>query len=465
MRLRGVLAAVAACVLLCAGTTGPATAAPPAGGERLVERLEAVPGLTVVRERPAPEGFRFFELTFSQPSDHREPAAGHFRQRLTLLHRGLDRPTVAHTSGYNVPEGPFRTEPTRLLDANQISIEHRFFEPSRPQSADWDDLGIWQMATDEHRIIRALQRVYTAKWVTTGASKGGMTAVYHRRFYPGDVDGTIAYVAPNDVVNERDRHDEFLANVGTAECRAALTALQREALLRRDEMLARLRDHAESRGFTFDRIIGGIERALEMTVVDTRFAFWQYRGVADCDAIPAPTASTRELYSFIDETVQFSFYTDQGIRSYVPYYYQAGTQLGWPDVSVAALDDLLRHEDLLNPRGLVPREIPMSFQPPVMRRIDNWVRHSGEQLMFVYGENDPWSAEPFRLGPRTRDSAVHTVPGGNHGSEIAGLPGERRREATATVRRWAGVGREATVLDDRPSVPGLDDRQLPRRPL
>lgn len=459
--MRGVVTAIATLSLLAVGALAPAAASP--RGDALVRRLESVPGLTVVAERPTENGFRFFELTYTQLSDHRDPASPRFQQRLTLLHRGFDRPTVAHTTGYGVPDGPFRAEPTRLLDANQISIEHRFFTPSRPRPADWGDLTIWQAATDEHRIIQALDEIYTEEWITTGASKGGMTAIYHRRFYPDDVDGTVAYVAPNDVNNRRDSYTEFLDQVGTRRCRSALTAVQREALLRRDEMLARLSALAEREGLTFDRIIGGMDRALEMTVLDTPYAFWQYRGLADCDEIPARGASTDEIFAFLDETVQFSFYTDQGITPYVPYYYQAGTQLGSPHYFPEELAGLFRYDDLLNPRNLVPREIPMSFQPQVMRRVSQWVRHDGQRLMFVYGENDPWSAEPFRLGPGSEDSYVYTVPGGNHGSEIGGLPDSQRSEATATLRRWGGVATD--TMSAGGFLPELDDRKIPRRPL
>ena len=37
-----------------------------------------------------------------------------------------------------------------------------------------------------------------------------MTATYHRHFYPKDVDGTVPYVAPNDVDNDEDAYNEFL---------------------------------------------------------------------------------------------------------------------------------------------------------------------------------------------------------------------------------------------------------------
>lgn len=452
--MRGWLAAVVAGCMLLAGM--PAAAQPV---DELRIRLESVPGLTVFGERPTESGFRLLDLGFAQPADHHHPERGGFVQRLTLLHRGFDRPTVAHTTGYDLPEQPTRAEPTRLVDGNQVSLEHRFFTPSRPEPADWTDLDIWQSATDEHRVIEALRSVYSAHWLTTGASKGGMTAVYHRHFYPRDVAATIAYVAPNDVDNDDDRYDEFLANVGSdPACRRALTTAQREALLRRDEMRAKYAAYAESRGMTFDRIVGDVDRALEAVVVDAPFAFWQYRGQQDCPKIPAPSASTDALYAFFDETVQFGTYTDQGLDSYVPYYYQAGTQLGWQDISHEPLADLLHDPEIGRPRDFVPREIEMRFRPGAMARVDAWVRGRGSELMFVNGGNDPWSAEPFRLGPGSRDSYRYTVPGGNHGSKIENLPPQQRAEAEGTVRRWAGVERPPAPLHtelDRPVVPRM----------
>lgn len=435
----------------------PAGAAPSAD---VVDRLNEVPGLTVVGERPTEQGFRLFDLTFTQSADHRDPRSGTFEQRMTLLHRDIAAPAVVYTTGYGLPSKVSRTEPTRLVDGNQVTIEHRFFGPSRPDPADWGDLDIWQAATDEHRIIEALKRVYRQNWITTGASKGGMTAVYHRRFYPRDVDGTVAYVAPNDVDNDQDAYDEFLAEVGSGPaCRRALVDLQREALRRRAELTAKFRAHAEAEGRTFDRIIGDIDRGLEMVVLDAPWAFWQYRGRPDCGEIPSTDADTDALYRFLDETVEFAFYTDQGIEPYVPYYYQSGTQLGWPDVSDAHLADLLHHRDLAQPRNLVPRRIPMRFEPGRMRGVDAWVRGAGTQLMFVNGADDPWSAEPFELGPGSVDSHSYLVPGANHGADIAGLPADRRAEAEAVVRRWAGAREPATTWSDE-----LDRQPRERRP-
>lgn len=157
------------------------------------DQLLAIPGLSLIEEKPvSTPGYRFFLLNFTQPVDHRHPRGATFQQRISVLHKDVSRPTVMFTSGYGLNVNPARSEPTRIVDGNQVSMEYRFFTPSRPQPADWSDLNIWQAATDEHRIYRALKPIFNENWLATGGSKGGMTATYYERFYPHDMDGTVA---------------------------------------------------------------------------------------------------------------------------------------------------------------------------------------------------------------------------------------------------------------------------------
>ncbi len=83
-----------------------------------------------------------------------------------------------------------------MLDANFVSVEHRFFGPSTPQEKDWDFLTIQQAAGDYHHVRTLLGAIYKDQWISTGISKGGETATYYRFFYPDDVVVTVPYVAP-----------------------------------------------------------------------------------------------------------------------------------------------------------------------------------------------------------------------------------------------------------------------------
>ncbi|MFI1253441.1 S28 family serine protease [Streptomyces netropsis] len=432
-------------------TAGTATAATEPD---IKERILKIPGMSLVEEKPY-EGYRYLVLNYTQPVDHRNKAKGTFQQRFTLLHKATDRPTVFYTSGYNVSTTPSRSEPTRIVDGNQVSMEYRFFTPSRPKPADWSKLDIWQAATDQHRLYQALKPVYGKNWLATGGSKGGMTATYFRRFYPNDMNGTVAYVAPNDVADKEDSaYDRFFASVGDKACRTQLNSVQREALVRRTEIVARYQKWADDNGQTF-KVVGSADKAYENVVLDLVWAFWQYHLQSDCKTVPATNASTDDLYKFVDEISGFSAYTDQGLERFTPYYYQAGTQLGAPTFDSPHLKGLLRYPGIYQPRSYVPRDIPMRFQRGAMADVDRWVREDSTRMLFVYGQNDPWSGEPFRLGKRAaaRDDYRFYAPGGNHGSNISQLVADERIKATAEVLEWAGVAPAAVKKDESRAKP------------
>ncbi|WP_371615955.1 S28 family serine protease [Streptomyces sp. NBC_00454] len=455
-----------------ATAAGPAAAtdATAATTADIKDQILSIPGMSLIEEKPYP-GYRFFVLNYEQPVDHRAPWKGTFKQRLTLLHKDVSRPTVFFTSGYNVNTNPRRSEPTTIVDGNQVSLEYRFFTPSRPDPANWSNLDIWQAASDQHRIFTALKKVYKKNWLATGGSKGGMTATYFERFYPRDMDGVVAYVAPNDVVNKEDSaYDRFFTQVGTKECRDKLNAVQREALVRRDPLEVKYAAAAAENGWTFTTV-GNLDKAYEAVVLDYVWAFWQYSLLSDCASLPvAATASDQEIWDTVDTISGFSAYADQGLETYTPYYYQAGTQLGSPDIKQPHLGNLSRY-GYQPPRNFVPRDIPMTFQPGAMKDVDGWVKHNANQMLFVYGQNDPWGAEPFHLGYGARDSYVMIAPGANHGANVAKLQDGEKALATAKILQWAGVAPAAALADSAKAAPlakpdaQLDQRDVEREPM
>jgi hypothetical protein len=451
--LSGLISAVLAASVLSVVTAAHANA-----DDGIVAKLKTIPGLTIISQQPI-AGYQFFMLNFTQAIDHKHPNKGTFQQRLSLLHKSTDRPMVLQTTGYNVPEYAFRSEPTEIVDGNQISVEERFFTPSRPAPANWSDLDIWQAATDHHTIVQAFKRIYTKNWISTGASKGGMATVYHRRFYPNDVSGSVPYVAPNDVINDEDSaYDRFFQHVGSdAACRSALESVEKAALQRRGALAPKYAQWAADNGYTFTRVMGTADRAWESEVLSSEWAFWQYSLQSDCSEVPAPTASDDDILNFIDLTSGLISGTDQGLEPYFPYYFQAATQLGWPNLRVPFLKGLLRY-DVQPANAALPPELRRPYRGWLaMLDVDNWVRHDASRLLFVYGQNDPWGAEPFRLGSHPHDSYSYTAAGYNHGSDISHLTSAETATATATVLRWAGVAAPATAKAAAavPATPGI----------
>jgi hypothetical protein len=435
------------------------TVAAPA--DDIVTRLQHLPNVTYLNENPSPPaGFREFNLEFRQPVDHRHPGAGTFEQQVTVLHRDIAAPMVVFTSGYFNYESigfTYVTEPTKLTGGNQLDIEHRFFANSLPMPTDWTDLTIWQEASDEHAIVQTFRHIYQKPWLATGISKGGMTAVYHDRFYPNDYTGTLAYSSPNDITNRGDAYINFLAQVGTPQCEADLRRVQIEALQQRAPMETLMQEAADAAGATFTDI-GSLDEAYEFDIIDTPFVFWQFYNneSASCATIPPAGAPVADLYNFFDTaggTTPGGMLndSDQGEELFQPYNYQAGTQLDYPVEPQSYLLGLLHFPNQESARAYVPKSIPMRFDPTVMPDIDHWVRTQGAHLIFTYGSLDPYGATPFRLGPGTRDSAVYVKPGGDHLTLITSLTTAQQQQITATLRRWAGLPPTAAMTAQLPT--------------
>ena len=420
----------------------PADAAPCVGVD-IKDRLACIPGMTVVEitdppdaaQPTVPAGYRRFDIQLVQPVDHGHPEGPTFTQRLSLLHVSETAPMVLASSGYGLSTG--RSELTRTFTSNQVQVEHRFFSPSVPTPPVWTDLTIRQSADDYHAIVSKLKSIYAGHWVNTGASKGGMTSVYHRRFYPDDLDGTVAYVAPNVYGTEDARFVTFLSQVGGAAyaaCRASIVELQKTVLTRRDEITPLMQG-------TYDRL-GGKPIALEHAVLEMPFTFWQYTNPADpqagCGAIPAASAPIATLFDFFSQVTQLGNYGDSGFDYFAPYYYQAATQLGAPGVDDAPILSLLKYRATYNVTTYAPKGVPTVFDPAAMQDVADWVKTKGSSLMFIYGEYDPWSAGAFALGGAT-DSFVYVAAGKNHGAKLTGLTTAEKQAALSTLERWMGA--------------------------
>lgn len=445
-----------------AGVGGTGGTGGSGGTSDILKELEAAPGVLAIQEEPSGlPGYRLFYIDFDQPVDHADPAGQHFTQRLTLHHKDTAAPFVLAATGYYL-FGDYLEEPTSLLSANQLFVEQRYFQPSRPDPADWALLDIQQAASDHHRIVEALKPIYSAKWISTGVSKGGMTSVYHRRFFPGDVDGTVAYVAPHSAGLDDARYVAFLDAVGTADCRKKLEDLEREVLLRRQAMISRMLDQAAQNGLAYDLL--GVDVALEATAGSLSFAFWQYQDPSLCDVVPGAGATDDEVFSFFDQVGLPLFSTDPYVLGFEPYYWQAYTELGTPGVDTAHIDDLLT----IDPKALddLPSIEPEpTFDPAAMEGVSQWLSTEGSRILFIYGENDPWTAAAFDLGG-AQDSYKLLQPGGNHGSSIGGLSEADRQTALSALEAWTGVKPEPAppaVRSLRPVEPPM--RLLLRRAL
>lgn len=438
---RPIGALLALSFLACGGGGGQGSA--PAQPD-ILDQLRAAPGISSVTEATSsiPQA-RFFTLSFTQPVDHRAIGGPVFQERLTLLYRSPTAPTTFVVTGYGINLGQGEAEATTLLQSNQIVLEHRYFAGSAPAGTlDWSKLDIYQMAADQHAVTQALRPILSGKWLGTGASKGGMTSIYHQRFFPQDVDATLAYVAPNSQGLADPRSIAFIdARAGGAYA-PAIHAWQQAIFDHRAEVLPLFQAEAAQEGVTLDDL--GADKALEFAVLEAPFTLWQYGDASVAAQVPPATATPAQLFAFLDLAYGGSAvdsWSDPTLAYFAPYYYQCGVQLGYPAVEDAELSGLnYRGQDL--PQAYPPAGVTESSDAgAAMQDVQAWVSSSAQHIIFIYGENDPWSSEAFDLpaAAQARGNRLYIAPGGNHGSHLASLSDADRSEAYALLSTWLGA--------------------------
>ena len=425
------------------------------------QSFSCIPGLRVLSS--GVDGFGNFRylLAFRQPLDHDNPNGPGFEQRLSLRHVSSASPMVLLATGYELY--PTRDELTDLFVANELSVEHRYFGSSAADGgpSDFAHLDIRQASLDLHRIRAAFASLYPKPWVSTGASKGGMTMVYYRRFFPCDVVGTVAYVAPHSGREGDPRYNSFLSQVGGAarlDCRARLENLTRQLLQKRDLLTASFDDAGYG-------ILGSVDVAFEVSVLDFEFGFWQYVDPDDpnfgCKGLPTGTISDSELRAW---ALDIHGNDDESIRPYTAYYYQAATQLGDPASYDPPFAGLIRYPGKDSARAFLDKSIAVpAFDPAPMADIQGWLATEGASLIFVYGELDPWTAGQFDIG-QALDTLKAFAPGKNHHADIRDLSLNERMAAIAKLERWLGAKVKPGAMFRAPgrAMEEPEHRRLPR---
>lgn len=405
-----------------------------ASNKELYQKLCTLKGVITVDSLPSDYSSEKYVVTIRQPLDHKHPEKGSFTQRVVISHEGFDRPTVLVTEGYGgdyALNPRYRDELAGLFQTNTVFVEHRYFSGSVPDTVDWQYLTAQNSASDLHLITTLFKQIYPQKWISTGISKGGQTALIYRAFFPNDVDITVPYVAPVSRSAEDGRHEPFLNKVGDKKTRQAILSFQREVLKRRGEIIPLMEKFCMEKQLSF-RI--SMNEVLDYCVLEYSFAFWQWGTPAS--QIPANSATTEVLFKHLTEISGPDYFaTGQPTQA---FFIQAARELGYYGYDIEPFKDLLfirTAKDYLQ-RIMLPEGITIQFQPELYKKLTNFIETSDPRLIFVYGEYDPWTSVGITKLDGKKNMFVAIQPKGSHRARINTLPDSLRDKVIKTINLW-----------------------------
>lgn len=401
----------------------------------LEQKISAISAIKEIRPLETSEFSEKYVTYFIQPLDHRHPEKGSFRQRVIVSHVGFDRPTVIVTEGYGAAYAlrpQYREELSKLLNANMIFVEYRYFLESTPEPKDWQYLTAENSADDLHAITTAFKNIYPGKWIATGISKGGQTTLLYRTFYPDDVDISVPYVAPLCYGVEDGRHEPFLHKVSTPENRKIIEDFQLEALKRKATLLPRFEKYCTEKNYSFR---APIEEIYDYSVLEYSFALWQWG--TPISSIPATTASDDEIFSHLLAISEPGYFTADSPNA--SFFVQAARELGYYGYDVQPFKQYLSiqsSEGYLH-RLMLPEELKdMPFDKTLSKKITKFLKKQDPKMIFIYGQNDPWTAAGVTWLKNKKNIHVFIQPNGSHLARINTLPEKEKKEVMELIKQW-----------------------------
>ena len=398
-------------------------------------KLAAIPNVVKLEKRmPVGHFDENYEIWFEQPIDHNNLSKGSFRQRVFLGFENASKPVIVELRGYNIG-GEQAGELAEHYEANQLTIEHRYFTESRPKEIDWNTLTVENAAKDQTIIIDAIRNALypSSKFVSTGISKGCMTVMTHRSFFPENVDACVCYVGPLNFQREDPRVYEFLKNVGTAVERAQVMAFQELCFENRSALLESMKSAAEKENLTWEF---GVENALDYTILEYSFAYWQW-GTKSED-IPSSDATPEEIYQHLIDVVGYGFYESKSVDGLQPYFWAALTEQGIYGYETAPFKKYLNTEEVLKFDWAFPEGITKPYNTEPSRKIKSFLDTSANKMLFIYGEYDTWSATAVDLTSNASERQLfkYVQPKGSHTTRIKTFNTEKQNEIYAIIDRW-----------------------------
>ena len=401
----------------------------------LEQKISAISAIKEIRPLETSEFSEKYVTYFTQPLDHRHPEKGSFRQRVIVSHVGFDRPTVIVTEGYGAAyalRSQYREELSKLLNANMIFVEYRYFLESTPEPKDWQYLTAENSADDLHAITTAFKNIYPGKWIATGISKGGQTTLLYRTFYPDDVDISVPYVAPLCYGVEDGRHEPFLHKVSTPENRKIIDDFELEALKRKATLLPRFEKYCTEKNYSFR---APIEEIYDYSVLEYSFALWQWG--TPISSIPATTASDDEIFSHLLAISEPEYFTADSPNA--SFFVQAARELGYYGYDVQPFKQYLSiqsSEGYLH-RLMLPEELKdMPFDKTLSKKITKFLKKQDPKMIFIYGQNDPWTAAGVTWLKNKKNIHVFIQPNGSHLARISTLPEKEKKEVMELIKQW-----------------------------
>ncbi len=418
-------------------------------------------------------------FNYKQDIDHNNPSKGWFKQQCVLTVAGKDRPTVLMTVGYalggaeptlnlNRLDSLVETPLVETMNANCLQVEHRYFGWSLPEgwTNRWSYLSAKQQSDDLHAIVTAIKGSgiigKSGKWLSVGSSKGGETTAFYAYHYPNEVDAYVPFVAPFMFSTMDLRPFTYIledAHIGNnmQKVKAAFRAFFKNRELQEQAVEILKKD----KKWASQHSVDDLRLALMFSMYNNHFLKMSYVPYTKwLPLVPKEGDSAEKFYKYImadaatryegDSETEYDTRVDGfndfegnnnpfGIDTlnysvkartrattatkvrFNPFMVQSAKELGYALNDYSWIVDLVTPENLsaLNKPDCDPRTYGVTHDGGAfIRQFLTGMKQSDCYMIFVYGEQDPWTGACIPNEYLGKNSQVLSITDGIHNDFI-----------------------------------------------
>jgi hypothetical protein len=260
--------------------------------------------------------------------------------------------------------------------------------------------------------------------------------MYYKYFYPDDVAVSVPYVGPLNFSVDDARVNPFIQNIGSKECRDKISNFQIGVLKKKDALMLDFSKLANENNYHFEYVCGA-EAAFEYSVLEYPFAFWQW-GFIPCEAIPDENSADSTLLRHFLSVSPMDYFADEGIRQFWPFFYQALTEIGYYGYDTTGMGQYFKAINGLTFSFCAPEGTHPKFSGKKMKKVDKFLKNKGNNMIYLYGEYDPWSSTAFEPADGKTNVLKVVKAGGSHTTRILNLPSDQQTQVLDSLEKWLG---------------------------
>ena len=318
-------------------------------------------------------------------------------------------------------------------------MEHRYFGDSLPVEIDYKDNETWkyltteQAAADAHDVVAAFKTILTGKWLSTGASKSGMTTEMYAYYYPNEMDLYVPYVAPFCNSRSDTRMMKFIYEEAgnqqygpnrAKEIRNEVLNFQVKMLEYRDTLATKFYNSGTNKKVKYSAYATK-DILFDVAVLEFGIGFWQYyqnkQRLETVLAMPETTQTElskkrNDFYTFFTSVITPS---DLSINNeFTPYFVQAYQELGNYGYDFSYIRNALTENahlviteeeelDAAFKMSLTQEQLKLEQKELMYTNINEMLQTTDMQFVLIYGSSDPWYS--VRPDDVTRDNIYIAV--------------------------------------------------------